>query len=296
MNSNDSTTTRSGPFSHSRQRRAGSVITVAAPASAKNPPPTEPRDLGIAAFAETIQERIRTLANENDLLQQAQEHLNDQRALLDEQRQQNAEIRRTYLEASRERLGIELELLQVQDQQRQCQQSTAVLLAETAVSQQETADQQEHWDATMQSIFCQHQCNLELYTKNVQGQIRVRELSAARRAKRLQLLREGAQHFVVEQDWLLEQEKQAQVEMERCNEHESEENDAVQDLALQVRASTDKVRAALGCSLSLSVFFLFYVSVSFSLFLYFHLLITFAIAWRAAKCLAQGSKRVPTGQ
>jgi hypothetical protein len=244
MNSNDSTT-RSGPFSHSRQRRAGSVITVATtPASsAKNapPPPTETRDLGIAAFAETIQERIRTLANENDLLQQAQEHLNDQRALLDEHRQQNSDIRRTYLEASRERLGVELELLQVQDQQRQCQQSTAVLLAETAVSQQETADQQEHWDATMQSIFCQHQCNLELYTKNVQGQIRVRELSAARRSKRLQLLREGAQNFVVEQDWLLEQEKQAQVEMERCNEHESEENDAVQELALQVRASTDKV-------------------------------------------------------
>jgi chromosome segregation ATPase len=266
MNSNDSTTTRSGPFSHSRQRRgaagstAGSAAGIAAAAaSAKNPPPTETRDIGIAAFAETIQERIRTLANENHLLQQAVEHLDDQRALLDEHRQQHSEIRRTYLQANRERLGVELEYLQVQDQQRQCRQSTAVLLAETYASQQETADQQEHWDATMQSIFCQHQCNLELYTKNVQGQIRVCELGAARRAQKIQMLREGADNFCVEQDWLLEQEKRARVEMERCHDTESEENDAVHELALAVRASTDKVRV-LECSAWLSIL----ASVSYS--------------------------------
>jgi hypothetical protein len=237
MNSNDTTmqhTRSTGPFSHSWQRRPTSSSAVATTA----PPPA---DSGIAAFADTIQERIRTLSSENDLLQEAEERLTELAAAQDEHAQDVSKIRRTYLQAGRERLGVELEYLSVQEQQLKCQKSTAVLLAETAAMLLQTADQREQWEATMQSIFSQHECNLELYTRNVQGQIQVCDDSVARRARRVKMLREGAENFVVEQDWLLEQQKLVEYEMERCNEHEAAENDAVQDLALQVRVSTDKV-------------------------------------------------------
>jgi hypothetical protein len=69
---------------------------------------TPPADSAITAFAETIQERIRTLSSENDLLQQSEERLNKLSALLHECRHDVSGIPCTRLQAARERLGVEL--------------------------------------------------------------------------------------------------------------------------------------------------------------------------------------------
>lgn len=194
-------------------------------------------------FAKSMEARVQTLQVEVDQLQQAETIYAQQEARLQAASAQNASIRSEYLQAIRNRHGVELELSKVQEQQRQCQESIAKLLQETRVIQQETDDvQAEHGPAAvLQSLFAEHYCHQELYTKLVQGQIGAHEQHTARRARQLERLTGMQQDMEREQDWYSQQETQLTQDMERSLANETDENQVVQDLAVQVRSSLTKV-------------------------------------------------------
>jgi hypothetical protein len=197
---------------------------------------------GIASVAKRMKERVVTLQKERDILRETEAAWEEERARLDHLQQEHAGIRRQYLEEIRNRHGVELEVLQQQENQFQCEQSIDTMIQETETILQNTVERQAAWDTTMQSLFAQHECQTELYAKNVQGQIRAHEQREANRERRLVVLRQHMDDWDGEQDWWHAQQTQMGADMERSQTNESQENYAVQALAVQVRSSLVQVR------------------------------------------------------
>lgn len=200
-----------------------------------------------AAIAARFQIGIQQRNKENESLEQAKEELSRKKKALEKEKKIQLEVCQKYLSANRKRDGINQEFCKLKSQQTEYQEQTRELEKEKEMIEREAQALQLAWEASTEGIIADHKYKMELYETIMRGKIQACEERRANRERTLKRLSELAKKFEEDLDCVLQQRNQARSEMEHLSEKGKEENEQVQELALNVRSTIGKVRDIMFC-------------------------------------------------
>ena len=199
-------------------------------------------DNSIYAVADRIQSRAMELAKERALVELAKSELEQLQHVLDEETTRNRAVRRTMLSTVRARHGVELELWKIREQHEALLSKLDEYQRETVEAKDQVNELQEVWEKAVRELYVDHDLELELYKRSVQGRIRRREQRTEERERRLRQLEQESRAFEDEAKLMLDQMKKIEEKILETDDREAAEDEEVAALAMQIRATVAKVR------------------------------------------------------
>lgn len=199
-------------------------------------------DNGIYAVADRIQSRAVELAKERALVELAKSELEQLQRVLDEETRKNGAVRRSMLSTVRSRHGVELELWKIREQHEALLSKLDEYQRETDEAKDQVSELQEVWEKDVRELYVDHDLELELYKRSVQGRIRRRERRIEERERRLRQLEQESKAFEDEAKLMSDQMKQLEQKILETDDREAAEDEEVAALAMQIRATVAKVR------------------------------------------------------
>ena len=199
---------------------------------------------GILAVAARIQERAFQLSNERAALETEGVDLKEAKAVLEGETRKNASVRREMLTAVRSLHGAELGLIGAEEEAEKVRREVEEIEEETRRIGEEAQRHMSKWKSIASDVYAKHDVKTELYRRRVEGKIWEKEEKIRERERKLDML-------ALKADMLHEEAVTMQLERERVtdeiremDEREEREDEEIVGVAMQIRATLDKVRLA----------------------------------------------------